>query len=452
MKFESSVLLSLGSNLGDRRKNLQLGLQSLIESGLDVSRVSPVVESAAILPKGSPADWNQPYLNFNVHGSTRLDLETVHRAAKLIQGRMDGVYEHSSQPRKIDIDIVNWDGDPVRVGGKTIPDIQAYRQPFVLSPLVHTYPHYQFSSSTPSAFELSFALAHHIPLWMGIVNITPDSFSDGGTHFSTDAMISAVQDMVRSGVHIIDVGAESTRPNAMPLTAAQEWDRLHNAITGVMQILQDTPLPPRLSVDTYHPENAEKALSLGVDMINDVTGLTNETMMALARESGKEFVAMHSVTVPVDLSRSLDPSADAVDVFEKWVRAQRLRWSDFGIDLGRIIIDPGIGFGKTGVQSLSLMSAIPQLRNLGHRVLVGHSRKRCLKGFAKRDSGRLDIETVGASLNMCAQKVDILRIHDVASHARAYLSWVHLQSGLHDFGESAQAESADRRLPIIETS
>jgi len=149
-------------------------------------------------------------------------------------------------------------------------------------------------------------------------------------------------------------------------------------------------------------------------------------MLALARDSGKRFVAMHSVTVPVDPNVSIAQQADACVVFERWLDERQRLWVRSGLDLNQIIVDPGIGFGKSSLQSLELLRSIQRLRKCGHRVLIGHSRKRFLKSFSSFDSAELDLETIGASLNLCDQSVDILRVHDVASHTRAYLGWAHL--------------------------
>ena len=233
--------------------------------------------------------------------------------------------------------------------------------------------------------------------------------------------------MIAHGVHIIDIGAESTRPGAIPLDASSEWNRLHGAIELVMDVVNQQPLKPKISIDTYHPETAEKALHMGADMINDVSGLGSEQMIKLARESDREFVAMHSVTVPVDPAVGVSSDEDVCEVFLKWVRKRQELWLNFGLNLDRIIIDPGIGFGKNSLQSMQLMRSIESIRKqAGQRVLIGHSRKRHLRSITNSKSPRLDAETIGASLNLCNKRVDILRVHDVEGHARAYLSWLHV--------------------------
>ena len=188
-------------------------------------------------------------------------------------------------------------------------------------------------------------------------------------------------------------------------------------------------LRPLLSLDTRHPEVVERGLVLGVDVVNDVEGLTSPAMIDLARSSGKDWVAMHHVTVPADPRFTLPTDRDPFDGVEKWLVAQMDTWDAKGLDFGRIIFDPGIGFGKNRLQSLRLLRRVGELRRHGLRVLVGHSRKSFMRSFAGDDETAGDLVTLGASLNLCAQGVDIIRVHDVAMHAVAWRGWSHLVGG-----------------------
>lgn len=439
MAQKVEVLLSLGSNHGDRRQNLAAGLRLLKDIGFSDVQVSPVVESPAELPNHSSSDWNKPYLNLVAIGNIDLDIATFVQASKRIQSQMGKRMQSKWEPRILDIDLVCWGDEIVEVDGKTIPELSMLTRPYVLSPLVHLKSSYQLPLRPPrSALDLSrsSSMEFHLPLWMGIVNVTPDSFSDGGRHQELDAVRATVENMVLSGVHIIDVGAESTRPKATALSADEEWQRLAPVLELIHEIVSYSALGPQLSVDTYHPETAAKSLDEGVHIINDVGGLQDERMRALARESKQTFVAMHSVSLPVDPNLSIDPTVDATKVFEKWVQRSQKLWYASGLDPARIVIDPGIGFGKSSLQNLNLMRSANRLRNLGFRILIGHSRKRFLKSFAKFESKDLDLETVGASLQLCTQHVDILRVHNIEAHTRAYLSWAHLLTNGYDASSS----------------
>ncbi len=430
MARTSDVILSLGSNKGDRRNSLYKGLARLQDVGYSISRISPIVESPAQLPPNSPSKWNRPYLNLVVQGSTSLDIESFSNLTKRIQSEMGAKDSHNRwAPRDLDIDIVLWGNEVVQFNGTTLPDTEVYLKPYVLSPMVHMKPDFRFpgiNSRTVLELSRSNTEIFHIPLWMGILNVTPDSFSDGGVHFDLDEVESAVKGMIEDGVNIIDIGAESTRPNATPLSHEEEWHRLSPALELVRNACEPCLFPPQISIDTYHPETALKAVESGVDIINDVGGLGVGEMIELAHSSDCTFVAMHSVTVPVDPSVSIDPESDACDVFETWLEERQGIWEKGGLDLSRIIIDPGIGFGKSSLQSLQLMRSVKRLQNYGYRLLIGHSRKSFLKTFANQESSELDPETVGASIQLCSQSVDILRVHNVNAHIRAYLSWAHL--------------------------
>ena len=424
------VLLSLGSNKGDRQANLIAGIKRLADAELVVKGISPVVESPALLPQGAPSEWNRPYLNIVAKGVVVQQFDTFYKISKAIQEELGPRGESKWAPRNLDIDILAWGSSTITLNHSTLPSRDVFLRPFVISPLIHLDPSIRIPvDGGLKAFDISqkCELDFHIPLWMGIVNVTPDSFSDGGTNFDLDAIEKNVKRMIECGVNIVDVGAESTRPNARPLSHEEEWDRLQEPLQIVKNLIGNQILRPKLSIDTYHAKTAEKALAAGVDVINDVSGLETESMIRLAKESDAQFIAMHSVTVPVNPEANLPQSTNPVEFIKDWIVRQQQRWETAGLNLDKIVVDPGIGFGKSSLQSLDLMRSIKELRQLGQRVLVGHSRKRFMRTFTKFPSADLDFETVGASLNLCEQGVDILRVHNVESHKRAYLSWLHLR-------------------------
>jgi dihydropteroate synthase len=278
-----------------------------------------------------------------------------------------------------------------------------------------------------TVLQMSQELPHHIPLWMGVVNLTPDSFSDGGKHTEWAAVEPLVEAMAEAGVHIVDLGAESTRPGASPVSAQEEWSRLQPVLERLRERWASDPLGPRTSIDTRHPEVVEKALRVGVDIVNDVSGLTCDAMICLARDSGNEWVAMHHLTIPAERGVILSEDCDPCQEVEAWLERQLERWERAGLDLGRVIFDPGIGFGKNSLQSLEILRHVSRFRRHGLRVLAGHSRKSFMKDFSALVPAERDMDTIGASLSLCRKGVDILRIHDVPRHARAYLAWAHVE-------------------------
>jgi dihydropteroate synthase len=234
--------------------------------------------------------------------------------------------------------------------------------------------------------------------------------------------------MVNGGAQYIDIGAESTRPGATPLSSEEEWARLAPVLEPLVAKYASDMLRPRISVDTYHPDVAMRALGLGVDVINDVSGLGQSEMIELAASYNAEWIAMHNVSVPADPGVTLPPDEDPVANIERWLVERLERWTEAGIDLGRVYFDPGIGFGKTALQSLEILRRIEQFRRYGLRVVVGHSRKSFMSSFVPPDDTNRDLTTIGASLSLVDKGVDVIRVHNVPAHATAYLGWAHLDT------------------------
>ena len=421
------VYLGLGSNLGDRRNHLSRAIDALEARGLSVARVSPVVESPALLPDSAPSDWNLPYLNLVLECSARCSPEQLRVWIDEIQRDFGRHGKSHWSPRPIDIDILLWGRERIRTERLTIPHGDLTRRSFVLVPLVALEPRLTIPGREGrTVLDHCLALDQHIPLWMGIVNVTPDSFSDGGRFVDWSRIERHVAAMVDAGVHIVDVGGESTRPGATPVDSATEWSRVGPVLERLIERSAGHRLRPLLSLDTRHPEVAEKGLNLGADIINDVGGLTSPGMVGLARDSGKDWVAMHHVTVPADPQVTLPSDRDPFDGVEQWLLRRMEAWDAQGLDLGRIVFDPGIGFGKNRLQSLRLLRRAGEFRRHGLRVLVGHSRKSFMKSFSGKDEADNDLATLGASLHLCTQGVDIIRIHNVPLHATAYRGWSHL--------------------------
>jgi dihydropteroate synthase len=298
---------------------------------------------------------------------------------------------------------------------------------FVLTPLAVLEPHLMIpGAGTRTVLEHARFERRHLPVWMGIVNLTPDSFSDGGELGDEAVVMARVAELATAGAALIDLGAESTRPGATPLTAEQEWARLGPVLGKLVEQYAGDLLRPRFSVDTYHVETARRALALGADVINDVSGLTMTTMMELAAKSTCDWIAMHNLGVPADRARTLPEDQDPVAVVERWLEERLTEWQRAGLDPARIVFDPGVGFGKNALQSLRILRNVHRFHRFGVRVLVGHSRKSFMHHVAAPERRDRDLFTIGASLELCNEGVDILRVHDVAAHAAAYRGWAHV--------------------------
>ncbi len=242
---------------------------------------------------------------------------------------------------------------------------------------------------------------------MGILNVTPDSFSDGGRHDA--APIARGEALAAEGAAVLDVGGESTRPGFTPVPAEEEWRRIAPAVEALAAAL---PVP--LSVDTTKAEVARRALAAGAAIVNDVWGFLGDPAMAGGRgEAGAGAVLMHNRDA---VDPALDVADDMLGFFERALR----RAEGAGVARGRIALDPGIGFGKTQAQQVEAIRAIPRLRAaFGLPVLVGLSKKRFLGHITGAPVERRGIETVAANLAAAAAGASMFRVHDVAEHVAA---------------------------------
>jgi 2-amino-4-hydroxy-6-hydroxymethyldihydropteridine diphosphokinase/dihydropteroate synthase len=421
-----NVYLGLGSNLGDRRANIARALDALARDGMRVLRISPVVESPAMLPDDAPADWNRPFLNVVTECDAQDAPDALLDRLKAIEFELGRGAHERWAPRSIDLDILLWGNERISTERLTVPHPGIAERAFVLTPLVSLAPLLTIPGrGAKTVLEWSREPGRHIPLWMGIVNVTPDSFSDGGRFESWPAVEAHVDMLVAGGASYIDVGAESTRPGATPLDADAEWARLEPVLGRLVAKHSASTLRPLVSVDTYHAATARRALALGVDAINDVGGLASPEMIELAAGSRADWIAMHNLGLPADRARTLPVDRDPVAEVARWLEQRLEEWQRAGLDLGRIVFDPGIGFGKNPLQSLRLLRGIERFERYGLRILVGHSRKSFMHGLTADPAGR-DLFTIGASLRLCARGVEILRVHDIAAHAAAYRGWAHV--------------------------
>lgn len=269
------------------------------------------------------------------------------------------------------------------------------------------------------------------PAIMGIVNVTPDSFSDGGQFTSHATAIDHAMELSRQGAAILDIGGESTRPYADPVSVQEELDRVVPVIEGIVARIQ-TPV----SIDTSKSAVAAAAVDAGAQIINDVTGLSGDRdMLATAASAGVGVCAMHMQGTPQTMQDNPEYQQVVEDVLG-WLH-QRKQWLlDGGIEADRIALDPGIGFGKTHTHNLQLLQQASRFHATGSPILIGHSRKgfigklidgKRMKGnregdrtaskssdLASRDAG-----TMGISVMLAAAGVQILRVHEVEATAHA---------------------------------
>jgi dihydropteroate synthase len=262
-----------------------------------------------------------------------------------------------------------------------------------------------------------FALALERPLVMGIVNVTPDSFSDGGLHAGPQQAIAHAERLVADGADILDIGGESSRPGAPALSVDEEWAR----IAPVLQVLASWQVP--LSVDTCKPEVMRRALDLGVDIVNDIHALEAPGAIDVVAAHGQCGVClMHMVGVPQTMQQQAQYD-DVVASVAAYLRHRAAVVDAAGVGRARVCLDPGIGFGKTPEHNLALLRHQAVLSELGYPLLVGWSRKSTLGQVTGRPVAQRLAASLAAALISVQRGAHILRVHDVAETVDALKVW-----------------------------
>lgn len=249
---------------------------------------------------------------------------------------------------------------------------------------------------------------------MGIVNVTPDSFSDGGMFAGPQDAADHAERLLTEGATIVDIGGESTRPGSDPVPAAEEIARVVPVIEALLAKVPGAVV----SVDTRKTEVARAALAAGACIVNDVSAAADAGMFALVRESGAGLVLMHMMGDPKTMQ--VDPRYDDVVGEVRGFLALRLAAAeDAGISRDRLCVDPGIGFGKNLEHNLALLHSVGSFRHLGVPVAAGVSRKRFIGQLIATDDADARIDGTAGAVAWCAtQRVDVLRVHDVKTMSR----------------------------------
>ncbi|MFZ6870973.1 dihydropteroate synthase [Undibacterium sp. Di27W] len=254
-------------------------------------------------------------------------------------------------------------------------------------------------------------------LVMGVLNITPDSFSDGGKYLHLESAIARAEQMIEDGVDIIDIGGESSRPGSAPLSLDEELGR----VMPVIYALRDCGIP--LSIDTYKPQVMREALLAGVDMINDIQGFRSPEAVAAVQNSDAALCAMHMQNTPVDMQVSPE-YADVNQEVTAFLRERLAAFAQAGIEAERICLDPGFGFGKTQAHNIAMFRHLPELQQeLGLPVLVGVSRKSMIGAITGKAAPQRMAGSIAAALLAKQMGANIIRVHDVAETVDAYKVW-----------------------------
>jgi dihydropteroate synthase/2-amino-4-hydroxy-6-hydroxymethyldihydropteridine diphosphokinase len=437
----NQIHLSLGSNLGQRQKNLQRAIDALGEV-MAVEAISSIYETA---PWGF---IEQPdFLNICISGKTFLRPDQFLSASKEIEEKVGRQPSRHWGPRLIDIDLLYYERLVIHEEELTIPHPGLTERAFVLKPLAEIAEKFIDPQLNISVAELAQSIDDRAvkllqdPLgtlrrpvhfsWgiktyvMGIINVTPDSFSGDGLS-NQDEWIKKARDQAISfvdhGADILDVGGESTRPGSSPISAEEEMRRIVPVITAIRRLV-NVPI----SIDTYRATVAKAALTAGADWINDVWGLRmDQEMAAFVGKRGCPIVIMHNRSKPKDVEQETRLGGRYVGVkYDDLISdiRQELQGSidialNQGVDKNRIILDPGLGFGKTVKQNLRLLDRLDSLKDLGFPLLVGPSRKSFI-GFSLNLPPDERVEGTAATVAIAIDRgADIIRVHDVKEMAR----------------------------------
>lgn len=409
------ILISLGANLpssfGSPRESLKQAIQAIAKTGIRVLYQSPIYLTAPVPISDQP--W---YHNAVIGVSTDQSPEALIKTLQKIENDFGRVRTVRNAPRVIDLDIIAYHDVVQTNDDLIIPHPRLHERAFVLYPLRDIDPEWthpslkktvaQMISELPSGQDI---LKENYPLIMGIVNVTPDSFSDGGKFYSADNAIQHGLEMIKDGAHILDIGGESTRPNSDMISPEDEQRRILPVIEGLKNS------GALLSIDTRNASTMRAALKAGAGMINDVSALTHDVeSISILKDSDCRICLMHMQGTPQTMQ--INPTYKDVvqDVYD--YLASRI---DFclknGINSNRLIVDIGIGFGKTLNHNISLLQNMDKFAGLGVDVLLGTSRKSIIEKICEREippQQRLagSLATLPAAIQTGCR---IIRVHDV---------------------------------------
>lgn len=287
-------------------------------------------------------------------------------------------------------------------------------------------------------FLLDLAAKTHI---MGVLNITPDSFSDGGRFFDRELALEQARRMVEDGADILDVGGESTRPGAEPVSLDEE---LRRVVPVIETLAGEVGVP--VSIDSYKPEVVRAAVDAGASIINDINGLRDEKMVALCAETGLPVITMHMQGTPRDMQQNPTYSDVVKDICE-WLDIQAEAAQAAGVARDKILIDPGIGFGKTKEHNLEIIARLPELKSLGYPVVLGTSRKAFIGAILDLPSDERIEGTIASVVSGIGRGAQIVRVHDVKEVARAVRVTDAIVRG--KYASSGQDDELDRHGSFV---
>jgi len=426
------VYISLGSNLGNRISNLRKAIDLLKDGVLYNHYDSIVIETKAILKENSPASWNKPYLNMVIVGDTNLSPRELLNKLWEIEKKVGRVITKERwAPRVIDLDILLYDSATIQEPDLCIPHLELLNRDFLLHLLAMMPKQYmpmisldgnivsaaEYAKDIPykdDLFERSFIIGPQI---VGILNITQDSFSDGGKYLQIEEAVIHAHKLIQDGAEIIDIGAQSTKPGAKQTVGPMmEYERISRVLEAFSSIDVD------LSIDTYHPEVIKKILGkYKISFINDVSGNLDDTTLHKIAASKCKIISMHSLSIPPNKYTVLPYNVDVIDYLNVWSKQKLTQLINCGFNTEQIVLDPGIGFGKSLYQNLELIRSMKKFRSIGCKTMIGHSRKGFINAFYKSLPLERDLETAVISCSLI-DTVDYIRVHSIQEHYRIFVA------------------------------
>jgi dihydropteroate synthase/2-amino-4-hydroxy-6-hydroxymethyldihydropteridine diphosphokinase len=421
------ILIALGGNLpsreGAHRETLRRALPFIEAEGLKI-----LARSSIWLTEPVPRSNHPWYANQVISVATGLSPDAVLAALHRVEARFERERSVRDAPRTLDLDLIAYHDAMINTEHLVVPHPRMHLRAFVLAPLQEIAPgfrHPQSGQTVETLLEQSdrtgICRLRELPLIMGVVNVTPDSFSDAKPLLDTDLAIAHALQLMEEGADILDIGGESTRPGAAPVAPAEEQRRILPVIEA---IAASAAARGRLvSVDTRHASTMALAIKAGATMINDVSALGDPNSAALLAEAKLPIILMHMQGTPQTMQN--DPSyGDVVREVAQFLDAACRRGIDAGIHPDQLWVDPGIGFGKTLAHNIALLNATARFGANGRKTLIGASRK----GFIARiDRDGAASERLGgsiaAALAAAARGATAIRVHDVAQTRQALAVW-----------------------------
>ncbi len=413
------VVISLGTNLGNRLDNLNKAVSLMKHRCLSNLEESIILETEAIVPDNAPSDWNKPYLNMIIKGKTTLSPRELLSQLKSIEGEIGRpkFYDRWS-PRIIDLDILFYNNFTIKEPDLIIPHPEIKNRPFFIHLLKLMGINLNYSiQNAENSFIKSYILD---PQLVGIINITEDSFSDGGKYYNIDKILSQINYLNEAGASIIELGAQSTRNGAIIQSPDVELSKLEEVLNQALPIINENKI--KISIDTFRPEIALKLIQkYPIYLINDVKGSFDDNSLKEILKSQCNFCCTHSLSAPVD-NQVIPIDTDPILYVKKWGEKFINRIENLGFSSEQLILDPGIGFGKNSYQSIYIIKNIKKLKQLNCQIMVGHSRKSYISSFfVENNAMNRDIETLAIS-QVLANNIDFLRVHNIEAHMRALVA------------------------------